>query len=321
MKQIALLLTLFLSFSSCGQTLENEIESILHDCLVKSYKAEQVNIKQELDELEKYLISSKSLKSSAGQSYFDFYKEIADLNDIPTTLDHDRFENIYKLTPNKFYSIDCLEKLKRADSSTIADSKYSQMTLAIQNAAQNEVSPSSIAKAIISVLGPSDFDNQYYRAVALLTIAYTANSEVGIQRQLETNENEDNAEYESISVTLTEKDQIILNRNEISQEELKIALAEFIKANGSNHEINLRADKAASYDFYLKIQDQIVLVYNELRNELAMTKYDQTFNELTGNQQNEIKRIFPKRIKIFVGQNAQSLWRVNGCLQSFRSLA
>ena len=297
MRQIALILTLILSFSSCGQTKDTEIESILLDCLVKSYKEQQVNINQELDELEKYLISSNSLKSSAGQSYFDFYQEIAELNDIPTTLDYDRFENIYKLTPNEFYSAHCLEQLKRLDSTTIANSKYSQMTFAIQNAAQSEVSPSSIAKAITSVLTPSDFDKQYYRAVALLTIAYTANSDVGLQRQLKTNENEDNATYESILVTLTEEDQIILNENEISQEELKTILTEFIKANGSNHVISFRADKGTSYDFYLKIQDQIGSVYNELRNELAMTKYNQTFKELTDDQQNEIKRTYPTRIK------------------------
>jgi hypothetical protein len=297
MKQIALILTLFLSFSSYGQTKETEIESILLNCLVKSYKEQQVNIKQELDELEKYLISSNSLKSSAGQSYFDFYNEIAELNDIPATLDYDRFENIYKLTPNEFYSVDCLEQLKQLDSTSIANSKYSQMTLAIQNAAQNEVSPSSIAKAITSVLGPSDFDKQYYRAVALLTIAYTANSDVGLERQLKTNDNEDIATYESIMVTLTEKDQVIVNENEISREELKTILSEFIKANGSNHVINFRADKGTSYDFYLKIQDQIGLVYSELRNELAMTKYNQTFSELPDDHQNEIKRTYPTRIK------------------------
>jgi hypothetical protein len=171
------------------------------------------------------------------------------------------------------------------------------MTVAIQNAAQDEVSPTSIAKAITSVLGPSDFDKQYYRAVALLTIAYTANSDVGFERQLKTNDNEEIAAYESILVTLTEKDQIIVNDNDISREELKTILSKFIKTNGSNHVINFRADKGTSYDFYLKVQDQIVLVYNELRNELAITKYNHTFNELADGQQNEIKETYPTRIK------------------------
>lgn len=110
MKQIALKVSLFFSFSSFGQTKDFEIESILLDCLIKSYTKQEVDIKKELDELEKFLINSQALKSSAGQSYFDFYKEIADLNDIPATLNHDRFEKIFKLTPSEFYSIYCLEQ-------------------------------------------------------------------------------------------------------------------------------------------------------------------------------------------------------------------
>lgn len=297
MKQIFLILTLFLSFSSCGQTEATEIESILLDCLVKSYKEEQINIKQELDELEKYLISSKSLKSQSGQSYFDFYNEIVELKDIPVTLDYDRFENIYKLTPNEFYSVDCLEPLKQLDSSTIVNSKYVQMTMAIQNTAQDEVSASSIAKAITSVLKPSDFDKQYYRDIALLTIAYTANKDSGLDRQLKINNNEDISSYDSIVVTLTEKNQIILSGNELSQEELKTILSEFIKTNKSNHLIKFHANSGISYDFYLIIQDQLILVYYELRNELAKEKYNLSFNDLTDDQKNEIKRIYPIRLK------------------------
>lgn len=300
MKQITLILTLFISFSSWGQEIDIEIESILFGCLVKSYNEQQVNIQQELVELEKYLITSKSLKSSSGQSYFDFYNEIIELNDIPATLDYDRFENIYKLTPNEFYSTDCLEQLQQLDSTSLANSKYSQMRLAIQNAAQNEVSPSTIAKAITSVLESSDFDRQYYRAVALLTIAYTANAEVGFNTKLKTNSDAEIETYESIFVTLTEKDQIIVNENEISREELKTILSKFIKTNGSNHVIFFRADNGTSYDFYLKVQNQIALGYNELRNELAITKYNRTLNELTEDQQNEIKQTYPKRIKEYM---------------------
>ncbi|WP_107039754.1 ExbD/TolR family protein [Brumimicrobium mesophilum] len=303
MKQITLILTLFISFSSWGQEIDIEIESILFSCLVKSYNEQKVNIQQELVELEKYLITSKSLKSSSGQSYFDFYNEIIELNDIPATLDYDRFENIYKLTPNEFYSTDCLEQLQQLDSTSLANSKYSQMRLAIQNAAQNEVSPSTIAKAITSVLESSDFDRQYYRAVALLTIAYTANAEVGFNIKLKTNSDAEIETYESIFVTLTEKDQIIVNENEISREELKTILSKFIKTNGSNHVIIFRADNGTSYDYYLKVQNQIALVYYELRNELAITKYNQTLNELAEDKQNEIKQTYPKRIKEYMTEH------------------
>lgn len=297
MRHIIPIALLFLSFSSCGQTKNNEIESILLDCLTKSYGEQQVNINKELDLLEKYLIESKSLKSSSGQSYFDFYQEIVRLNDIPATLDYDRFDNIYKLTPTQFYSADCLEELKRLDSTAIANSKYHQMTVAIQQAADDEVSPSNIAKAITSVLTPSDFEKPYYRAVALLTIAYTANTEIGLERQLITVDNEDFSSYEVMTITTTDKNQIILNGKTITQEELEKKLVEFIQTNKSNHQIQFHADKGTSYDFYLRVQETIKTVYNDLRVKLAKEKFNKSYNELNEDEQKEIREIYPFRLK------------------------
>lgn len=297
MKQLILLGILFLCFSSCGQTKEAELEEILLDCLKQSYGEQQVNISEELDKLETYLIKSKSLKSSSGQSYFDFYEQIVQINDIPATLDNNRFQNIFKLTPNQFYSADCHEELKKLDSTTIANSKYTQMTVAIQKAAQDEVSPSNIAKAITSVLSPSNFDNPYYRAIALLTIAYTANTDTGFKRQLAQNENEDDNAYEIMKVTTTDKNQITLNGKEVSQEELKSALSDFIKTNNSNHLVKFQADKGTSYDFYLKVQDSIKSVYIDLRDELANEKFSKSYNELNENEKKEIREIYPNRIR------------------------
>lgn len=297
MRHIIPIALLFLSFSSCGQTKNNEIESILLDCLTKSYGEQQVDINKELDLLEKYLIESKSLKSSSGQSYFDFYKEIVKLNDIPAKLDYDSFDNIYKLTPNHFYSVECLEELKRLDSTAITNSKYNQMTVAIQKAADDEVSPSNMAKAITSVLSPSDFDKPYYRAIALLTIAYTANQDIGLERQLLPTDNEDFSSYEVMTISTTDKNQIVLNGETITKEELEKKLAEFIQTNKSNHQIQFQADKGTSYDFYLKIQETIKAVYNDLRVKLAKEKFNKSYNELNENEQKEIREIYPFRLK------------------------
>ncbi|NJL14445.1 MAG: hypothetical protein HC913_16510 [Microscillaceae bacterium] len=256
MRHIIPIALIFLSFSSFGQAKNNEIESILLDYLTKSYGEQEVDIFKEFDLLEKYLIESKSLKSSSGQSYFDFFQEIAKLNDIPATLDYDRFDNIYKLTPNRFYSVDCFEELKKLDSSTIANSKYKQMGVAIQKAAEDEVSPSNIAKAITSVLGPSDFDKPYYRAIALLTIAYTASPDIGLEGQLLPTQNEDLSSYEVMTVSTTDKNQIILNGKTITQEKLKKKLLEFVQTNKSNHQIQFQADRETSYDFYLRIKEK-----------------------------------------------------------------
>jgi hypothetical protein len=163
MNQVTFLLTLLIPLLSCTQSKENQIESVLFDCLIKSYNEHQIDIEQELNTLENYLIKNKSLKSSSGQSYYEFYSKITELNEIPATINHKEFENIFKLSPNEYYSNDCLNKLIQLDSLNIVDSKYFKLNLALQNAAQNKKSPANLAKAITSALDSSDFNKSYYK--------------------------------------------------------------------------------------------------------------------------------------------------------------
>lgn len=297
MRHIIAIALLFLSFSSFGQTKNNEIEAILLDCLTKSYGEQQVDFNKELDLLEEYLIENKYLKSASGQSYFNFYQEIVKLNDIPVTLNYGRLSNIYKLTPNQLYSVDCLEELKQLDSSDIVNSRYNQIKVAIQQAAADKVSPSNIAKAITSVLTPSDFDKPYYRTIALLTIAYTANTDIGLERQLITVDKEDFSSYEVIIITTTDENQIILDGQTISLEELEKKLCEFIEISKANHQIQFQPNRGTSYSFYLKVRETINTIYNDLRVKLAQDKFNKSYNELNEDEQKEIREIYPFRLK------------------------
>jgi len=191
MRYFFLIGTLFLLLNSCSQTSNSEIEPILLKCLIQSYQNKQVDINKELDKLKDYLIENGSLKSSSGQSYYDFFNQIVELNDIPVSLDDDKFEGIYKLTPDEFYTVDCLEQLKSIDSTIILKSRYYQMTVAIQKASANGATPSKIASAITSVLTPSDFEETYYRDIALLTIAFASDSDKGLFTQLKSKDNID----------------------------------------------------------------------------------------------------------------------------------
>jgi hypothetical protein len=297
MRHIISIAFIVLSASSCEQTKNHEIETILLDCLSQRYQEKKIDLNQELEDLENHLIERKTLKSTSGQSYFDFFTEIVKRNDIPVTLDHKRFENIYKLQPSEFYKVDCLEKLKGIDTAIIAASKYNQMSVAIQKAAEDEVSPSNIARAITSVLSPSDFDNPYYRAIALLTIAFTAERDSVIIRKIMPTDNEDLSSCEVITVLTTGKNQIILNGNFVNEEDLKSTLSGFIKTNKSNHLIKFEADQKTSYNFYLKVQEGISSVYNDLRDEWAKEKYNKSYNELNEDEQKEMREVYPFRVK------------------------
>lgn len=297
MKHIITILFLTLAMFSYGQE-KDKIENVLLDCLLTSYNEIQVDLNKELNELEKYLVDKGTLKSTAGQSYYDFYKQVVELNDISGNLDVDIFDNLYKLRPDEYYSAECLQELTKIDSAKITNSKYFQMTMKMQEVAlTGEVSPSTVADAITSVLTPSDFDKPYYRAIALLTIANTSNIETGLVRTLKPDNSVDYSDFPSVLIIANENNELIYNNKIVNKGTIENELYNFIKQNQANHMIVFSSEKGTTYDFYLKVQDYITEVYSRLREEKSKEFYDKSFVELTEKENDEIVKIYPKNIK------------------------
>jgi biopolymer transport protein ExbD len=64
----------------------------------------------------------------------------------------------------------------------------------------------------------------------------------------------------------------------------------------SKQVISLQNDRGTKYEMYLKVQNELVAAYNELRNELAQKKFGKEYSKLTPEQQEAINKIYPQRI-------------------------
>lgn len=60
--------------------------------------------------------------------------------------------------------------------------------------------------------------------------------------------------------------------------------------------ISLQNDNGTSYGMYIKVQNELAAAYNELRDELAVGEFGRKFDELTEEQQNGIRKIYPQII-------------------------
>ncbi|MFP4023944.1 MAG: ExbD/TolR family protein [Thiohalospira sp.] len=60
--------------------------------------------------------------------------------------------------------------------------------------------------------------------------------------------------------------------------------------------ISLQNDRGTSYGMYIKVQNELAAAYNELREELAMSKFGQHYDNLSSDQQNAVKDIYPQII-------------------------
>ena len=63
-----------------------------------------------------------------------------------------------------------------------------------------------------------------------------------------------------------------------------------------NHVISVQNDVGTSYQTYISVQNELVAAYNELRDELAKTKFGKKFKECSEAQQNAIKLFYPQKI-------------------------
>lgn len=60
--------------------------------------------------------------------------------------------------------------------------------------------------------------------------------------------------------------------------------------------ISLQNDRDTRYDMYISVQNELVGAINDLRNELAQSKFGKIFDNCTYEQQEAIKDIYPSRI-------------------------
>ena len=62
------------------------------------------------------------------------------------------------------------------------------------------------------------------------------------------------------------------------------------------HVISVQNDVGTSYDAYLQVQNELVAAYNELRQDLAKSKFGRSMEELTEDEKKAITDYYPQKI-------------------------
>ena len=119
-------------------------------------------------------------------------------------------------------------------------------------------------------------------------------------------------------ILINSNDQLMVNSEPLHVDKLREKAKEFI-ANPNNaanlpvrkpeevpffgtyaitkdHVISLQNDRGTSYQAYIKVQNELVAAYNELRDELAKSKFGSSYEELDEDKQKAIQQIYPQRV-------------------------
>ncbi len=135
---------------------------------------------------------------------------------------------------------------------------------------------------------------------------------------IENNDQDKVRQRNIFQVFLNMYDQLMVNGEVIDVTQLREKTKEFIqnKENSENlpelvskeveffgpvmvtekHVVSLQNDRSSSYQAYIKVQNELVAAYNELRNEISEEKFGKKYADLNEEQQKAVREIYPQKI-------------------------
>jgi biopolymer transport protein ExbD len=288
MKKYFVAIVIILQAVGCSAQKEQK----LLECIVKSYENAGIEVMPLLNDMENRLIETGVLASCEGLSYYSYLEQISK-NGLPDKpqIDMTSYAGLLSLSVNQYY-YGCPE---RKSFSTKKQRRLSEKFAMLSQ--KEAVSLEIVAKTIISVLSPTDFEIPYYRVITLLIIA---NLNVPVDTSFT---HPDVAEtptlpegMKTMSIFIDGNNKIHLNSAIVSPDQVQGFLKKFIKTEQANHCIELTAERGVNYSLYVDLQNSLLKIYNSLREEEAHNQFDRPYEELTKEEQNTVNEVYPVRI-------------------------
>ena len=157
-------------------------------------------------------------------------------------------------------------------------------------------------KHIVPALNTTSTADISFMLLIFFLVASSMDVDKGLLRQLppaDTKEEPlevDVSKERLMELKITGDNQLLLDGQPVEVNGLRNRVAEFVSRVGSKHLISIDADPNSSYETYFKMQNEIVVAYAMVRNELAKRKFGQPLSRLTNEKRDEVKALLPQRI-------------------------
>lgn len=189
-----------------------------------------------------------------------------------------------------------------------------------------------MAKREISEINAGSMADIAFLLLIFFLVTTTMDTDTGLIRKLppppddNIDQDFDVKKRNIFEILVNANDQILANDDYIEITQLRAKVKDFIKSDPNNPKmpefkeeqidglglypvskqiISLQNDNGTSYEMYLKVQNELVAAYNELRNEFAQQKFGKTYQELMQQsaasetaevQLSAVKKVYPQRI-------------------------
>lgn len=126
----------------------------------------------------------------------------------------------------------------------------------------------------------------------------------GLSRRLAPIDDKEQAEAPDVSksnvlaLRLTANDTLELNGKPFDTAALRARVERFVskEADPQRHVITLQVSRAASYDAYFNIQNEITAAYRELRNGYARRRFGRAYEACTPEERDKARAFYPQHL-------------------------
>ncbi len=189
-----------------------------------------------------------------------------------------------------------------------------------------------MAKREISEINAGSMADIAFLLLIFFLVTTTMDTDTGLIRRLPPppeeipDENDKVKQRNIFEILVNANDQLLVEGEYMEVTELRAKAKEFIQSDPTNPEmpefleteiprlgvvavskqiISLQNDNGTSYEMYIKVQNELVAAYNELRNEFAQQKFNKSYTELAQQagssdvakeKMKAVKKFYPQRI-------------------------
>lgn len=296
-KNFLLHLIILLLFASCSSQ-NKRIETELMECYYQTYSDNGAELKRLISNYQSLLVKEKVIADSSAKSYLNFYQKIAEEKEfehIPSKSFLTELQSIEK--PNGMINRECQSRVL-TDSSSYNTNKIFILEDAISSVQEaGDLSPSLVAKQILTVLSEEDFELEYYR-LRTLFLFDMLNVDYGIDNKLRTSTGEviEHDLTNALKISTNGKNEIFTNGQKVSIKQLKEKVKDYERKNKEVSVIAINASRETMYRTYIDIQNTITSAIQSLRNEKSISDYQMEFENLTDEQKQIIIKVYPIEI-------------------------
>ena len=285
MKETLSIIIIFFTFF-VGNSQEREIEKIYSDCYFKAMPENGKEIKKIHKTYEKLLISKGILANNSGKSYYDLFKKVMAEKFVDNKTNFSLIDSINKLNYSDLIhsNIKCTEKIKTLkkykDSNTFLLEKR-------MDSIKEDFDSEKVSEIFIKTFDQKDFKIEYYKLRTLLVLEMNKSlSVMGIGKPKYSIERIES----SLSISFSKENLTYINGEKTSKTALEKIVIDYLSKNKENSLISIKSSRKSLYGEYLKLIENLELIFLNFKNKISTQRFSKQFESLTKNEKDEIER-------------------------------